>query len=153
VTLDEKRGASLAELLACMRQIISEDTRNLNSAKWLAATSLAIVATISEQGRVLSTEESIEWVKRQGWALELLNNIEDVTDVHNFNLIHPKLWNAVTAMKTNAQAALLHRDGKLREVLQSGLALVESAFAHVSHGGPTRADAEKWIQEARNALS
>jgi len=68
VTLEEKREASLAELLACMRQIVSEDTRNLNNAKWLAATSLATVATISEQGRVPSTEERIERVKRQGWA-------------------------------------------------------------------------------------
>ena len=40
----------------------------------------------------------------------------------------------------------------LAAVLERGLALVESAFAHVSHGGPTRADAEKWIEEARNAL-
>jgi hypothetical protein len=40
----------------------------------------------------------------------------------------------------------------LREVLQKGVELVESAFAHVSHGGPTRADAEKWIQEAKDAL-
>jgi len=68
VTLEEKREASLAELLACMRQIISEDTRNLNNAKWLAATALATMATISEQGRIPSTEESVEWVKRQGWA-------------------------------------------------------------------------------------
>lgn len=66
--MEQKREASLAELLACMRQIISEDTRNLNGAKWLAATSLATVATISKEGRVPSTEESIEWVKRQGWA-------------------------------------------------------------------------------------
>jgi hypothetical protein len=37
--------------------------------------------------------------------------------------------------------------------LRSGVELVEGAFAHVSHGGPTRADAEKWLKEARNALS
>jgi hypothetical protein len=36
-----------------------------------------------------------------------------------------------------------------RKVLESGVALVESAFAHVSHGGPTRADAEKWLTEAK----
>jgi hypothetical protein len=41
----------------------------------------------------------------------------------------------------------------LRDALQKGIDLVESAFAHVSHGGPTRADAEKWLKEARNALS
>lgn len=35
------------------------------------------------------------------------------------------------------------------KVLEDGLALVESAFAHVSHGGPTRADAEKWIKRAK----
>jgi len=39
-----------------------------------------------------------------------------------------------------------------RKALESGLALVESAFAHVSHGGPTRADAEKWIAEAKSAI-
>jgi hypothetical protein len=42
---------------------------------------------------------------------------------------------------------------QLRESLEKGLALVESAFSHVSHGGPTRADAEKWIGEARAALA
>lgn len=36
--------------------------------------------------------------------------------------------------------------------LQEGIALVESAFAHVSHGGPTRADAEKWLNQAKHAL-
>jgi hypothetical protein len=36
-----------------------------------------------------------------------------------------------------------------RKVLERGIALVESAFAHVSHGGPTRADAEKWLSEAK----
>jgi hypothetical protein len=41
---------------------------------------------------------------------------------------------------------------ELRKVLEAGLALVESTVVHVSHGGPTRADAEKWIQEARNVL-
>jgi NTP pyrophosphatase (non-canonical NTP hydrolase) len=41
----------------------------------------------------------------------------------------------------------------LRDALQKGIDLVESAFAHVSHGGPTRADAEKWLKEARNVLS
>ena len=68
MTLDEKREAILAELLACMRQIVSEDTKNLNNAKWLAATALATIQTISHEGRVPSKEESIEWIKRQGWA-------------------------------------------------------------------------------------
>jgi len=68
MTLEEKREAILAELLACMRQIISEDTRNLNNAKWLAATALATSATIAHEGRIPTSEESIEWVKRQGWA-------------------------------------------------------------------------------------
>lgn len=39
-----------------------------------------------------------------------------------------------------------------RKVLESGLALVESSFAHVSHGGPTRAEAEQWLKEARNVF-
>ena len=41
----------------------------------------------------------------------------------------------------------------LRGELEAGLQLVESAFAHVSHGGPTRTDAEKWINHARAALA
>lgn len=28
--------------------------------------------------------------------------------------------------------------------------LIESAFAHVSHGGPTRAEAEKWLADNRS---
>ena len=40
-----------------------------------------------------------------------------------------------------------------REVLQAGYELIESAFAHVSHGGPTRADAEKWLERARKVLN
>lgn len=50
MTLEQKREAVIAELLACMRQIVSTDTRNLNNAKWLAATALAAVAMISEEG-------------------------------------------------------------------------------------------------------
>lgn len=68
MTLQEKRSAILAELLACMRQIVSDDTRNLNNAKWLAATAIATADVISREGRIPTSEESIEWVKRQGWA-------------------------------------------------------------------------------------
>lgn len=68
MTLKEKQIMVLAETLACLRQIVSDDTKNLNNAKWLAATALATVTTISREGRVPSSEESIEWVKRQGWA-------------------------------------------------------------------------------------
>jgi len=67
MTLEEKRGAIIAECLACLRHIC-EDTKNLNNAKWLAATALATVNTISHEGRIPSSEESIEWIKRQGWA-------------------------------------------------------------------------------------
>ncbi len=56
------------------------------------------------------------------------------------------------ADELEALATAPPEQAELRKVLESGLLLVESAFAHVSHGGPTRADAEKWIQEARNAL-
>jgi hypothetical protein len=41
----------------------------------------------------------------------------------------------------------------MREVLQEGFELVESAFVHVSHGGPTRADAERWIERAGAVLA
>ena len=40
----------------------------------------------------------------------------------------------------------------MREALQTGVELVQSAFAHVSHGGPTRADAEAWLKRAEEAL-
>lgn len=39
-----------------------------------------------------------------------------------------------------------------RKSLESGIALVEAAFAHVSHGGPTKKDAEKWLAEAKSAI-
>jgi hypothetical protein len=39
------------------------------------------------------------------------------------------------------------------EALRLGRELVESAFAHVSHGGPTRADAEAWLKIAADALA
>jgi hypothetical protein len=44
------------------------------------------------------------------------------------------------------------RDSEVRIALLRGIELVESAFAHVSHGGPTRADAEAWLKRARAAL-
>ncbi len=40
----------------------------------------------------------------------------------------------------------------LRETLAEGVAMVESAVAHVSHGGPTREDAEKWLLRAKAVL-
>jgi hypothetical protein len=36
--------------------------------------------------------------------------------------------------------------------LRAGVDLVSNAFAHVSHGGPTRADAEKWLETADAVL-
>lgn len=39
----------------------------------------------------------------------------------------------------------------LIESLDEGITLVESAYAHVSHGGPTLADAEAWIRRAKKA--
>jgi hypothetical protein len=39
-----------------------------------------------------------------------------------------------------------------QNILRAGRDLVASAFAHVSHGGPTRADAEKWLDDADAAL-
>jgi hypothetical protein len=44
------------------------------------------------------------------------------------------------------------RDSGVRIALLKGIELVENAFAHVSHGGPTRADAEAWLKEAREAI-
>ena len=38
------------------------------------------------------------------------------------------------------------------EILREGFHLVESAFAHVSHGGPTRKDAEDWLAKAKAVL-
>lgn len=40
----------------------------------------------------------------------------------------------------------------LRAELSKGCDLVESAFSHVSHGGPTREEAEKWVKSARRVL-
>ena len=67
MTLEDKRLAIIAECLACLRHIC-EEAKNLNNAKWLAATALATTSTIAAEGRVPSSDESIEWVKRQGWA-------------------------------------------------------------------------------------
>jgi hypothetical protein len=44
-------------------------------------------------------------------------------------------------------------DVSVRQALEMGVALVESAYAHVSHGGPTREDAEKWLFLAKGALA
>lgn len=41
---------------------------------------------------------------------------------------------------------------KLYETLRQGKDLVESTLAHVSHGGPTREEAEKWLANAKVAL-
>jgi len=67
MTRDEKREAIIAECLACLKHIC-EESKNLNDTKWLAATALATAQTIAIEGRVPSSEESIEWIKRQGWA-------------------------------------------------------------------------------------
>jgi len=40
-----------------------------------------------------------------------------------------------------------------QRMLQGGIDLIESTLAHVSHGGPTRAEAEKWLEEAKNVLT
>jgi hypothetical protein len=40
----------------------------------------------------------------------------------------------------------------MRGVLVSGMALIESSLNHVSHGGPSRTDAETWLTEARKVL-
>src|SRR5262252_2884329 len=42
---------------------------------------------------------------------------------------------------------------RVRQQLQKGIELVESAYSHVSHGGPTMADAEKWLKDAKQALA
>ncbi len=42
---------------------------------------------------------------------------------------------------------------RLREALQAGVELVESSVAHVSHGGPTRAQAEAWLELGRAVLA
>lgn len=42
---------------------------------------------------------------------------------------------------------------ELYKCLQEGRDLVASAFAHVSHGGPTRKDAEKWLEKVAIALA
>jgi peptidoglycan/xylan/chitin deacetylase (PgdA/CDA1 family) len=41
----------------------------------------------------------------------------------------------------------------VRAALEAGLHLVESAYAHVSHGGPTREEAEAWMERAKKALN
>jgi hypothetical protein len=67
MTIDEKQKAALAEVLACLRVILGNETTKLNTAKWLAACALAAVNTISSEGRIPSTEEQKAWVERQGW--------------------------------------------------------------------------------------
>ena len=37
-------------------------------------------------------------------------------------------------------------------VLLEGIEMMESSLGHISHGGPTRADAERWIKKARGTL-
>jgi hypothetical protein len=41
---------------------------------------------------------------------------------------------------------------ELYEVLQKGKDLIESLVSHVSHGGPTQEEAEKWLASAKKAL-
>lgn len=68
MTVKEKRDHVLAELMACVKQILSNETNTLNKAKWQAACAVRTSQIISSEGRVPSMEETIEWVKRQGWA-------------------------------------------------------------------------------------
>ena len=41
---------------------------------------------------------------------------------------------------------------RVRALVQEGCELVESAYSHVSHGGPTREEAIAWTKKARAAL-
>ena len=52
---------------------------------------------------------------------------------------------------TGFERVLNERD-QLKEILKSGVQIIEDAVAHVSHGGPTREDAEKWLRKAKNIL-
>jgi hypothetical protein len=42
---------------------------------------------------------------------------------------------------------------KTQATLQKGIDLVERTLAHISHGGPTREEAEKWVAEAKDILT
>lgn len=48
--------------------------------------------------------------------------------------------------------SLLAEREAMRERLISASGLIHSAIAHVSHGGPTRADAEKWLDDTATLL-
>lgn len=50
-------------------------------------------------------------------------------------------------------ALLIAAAPDLLAALRAGRDLIESAFAHVSHGGPTRADAEKVLVIVRKAIA
>lgn len=45
------------------------------------------------------------------------------------------------------------REQELQVALQAGYDLITSAFAHVNHGGPTRADAESWLKRTERVLA
>ena len=55
-------------------------------------------------------------------------------------------------LSTETEAALIAANNDLRKVLQEGCDLVESAYSHISHGGPTREDASAWIEKAKQFL-
>jgi hypothetical protein len=55
-------------------------------------------------------------------------------------------------LPTETEAHLIDELKKIRATLQEGVDLVSSAYAHVSHGGPTRKEALDWIKKANIVL-
>jgi len=51
-----------------------------------------------------------------------------------------------------ANARLIASAPDLLRILNSGYYLIDSAIAHVAHGGPTKAEAAKWIAEAAEII-
>jgi hypothetical protein len=41
-------------------------------------------------------------------------------------------------------------DNSIAEAFAEGYRMIESAFCHVSHGGPTRAEAQKFLDDRRD---
>lgn len=59
------------------------------------------------------------------------------------------------ALKLHIASCPEHPMHQVLAVLKAGRGLVESAFANISaiHGGPTRADAQAWVQNADAAIA
>jgi hypothetical protein len=72
---------------------------------------------------------------------------------HRYGPVRSTPVSMADALKLHIAQCPLHPLHSILKTLKAGRDLVSSAFAHVSHGGPSRTQAETWVQEANLVIN